>query len=568
MNVSCKYLAFGVYCLVSLPLFSQSMYLEINLNEPIMQNRLRFIKPKPQLEIFRVIEKAGKDDKVRGIILNIGNFSGSREYVWELRNSLEQFKSGGKKICAFISNADMDIYYLASVADKIVMDEQGALNLLGYSWGRGYVQHSLKKLGISVRELRYLEYKSAAEMFTRDSMSEADRRQYGEYLDDIFNLTRDTLIKARNWTSEEFDTIVNSEFLYSAKNAQDRKLVDRAGRKDAVTETLKEIEGAEVKKFALYGDQMSSLMGEQPEYSPPRAGGFFKRPPVIAVIYANGQTDLERGMAAWSLAQTIRELSEMNRVKAIVLRINSPGGSAEAADYIAEAVSYAKKEKPVVVSMGQTAASGGYWAAMNASHITATPYTVTGSIGVIGSWFYDNGLNAKLGFSVDTLKRGAHSDLMTGFFLPYRDLTSEEEARYRKYILDLYNDFSAKVAAGRGMEIEKVESVAQGRIFSGIGALNAGLVDSIGGLSDALNTARTLAEIPEGKSVIYSEYPKPKFWDKLLNQFPFAATFFKKTNSKNDAASFLADLLIPEDIRYRLERNGQVMPILPLGFGD
>jgi protease-4 len=520
-----------------------------------------------------VIERAGKDKRIRGILLNISAFNSSQENMWELRNVLEQFKSNGKKICAFISAADMDLYCLASVADKIVMDEQGTLNIMGYAWGRGSAQHSLEKLGLGVRELRYLEYKSAAETFTRDPLSGADRRQYGECLEKTFALTRDTLMKARSWTGEEFDAIINREFLYSAKSAHVRGLVDRIGRKESAAEAIKELEDGKEAQFVLYGDTSSSLTGSRSNYGPEKPKGLFPRPPLIAVVYANGQTDMEMGMAARSLSQTIRELSEKKRVKAIVLRINSPGGSAEAADYIAEAVRYAKQKMPVVVSMGQVAASGGYWAAMNASHIAATPYTLTGSIGVIGNWFYDNGLNNKLGFTIDSLLLGSHADLMTGFLLPYRDLSPEEESRYKSYILDLYGDFVAKVAAGRGMEIEKVEASAQGRVFSGQGALDAGLIDSIGGLSDAIRIARGLAKIPEGKSVVYSEYPKPKFLDKLLDRFPAAASVFSSRAaglSSVTAAAFLADLFLPQplvaDLRYRLERNGQVMPILPWGW--
>ena len=554
-----------MYCLISFPLFSQGMYLELNLNET---GGNPFAVQKSPLETFRVIEKAANDNKVRGIILNIGAISGDRDFLWELRTALEQFKSGGKKICAFICSADIDIYSLASVADKIVMDEMGTLSFLGYAMNRSYAQHALEKLGIGVRELRYFEYKSASETYTRDSLSEADRRQYGEYLDDIFNLTRSTLIKARNWTDEEFDAILNREFIYSAKNAQSRNIVDRVGRKDAVLEAIKEIEGVEIKRFALHGDTESSLTGSKTAYNPPKAGGLFKKsPPVIAVVYANGQTDMERGMAALSLSKTIRELADMRRVKAIVIRINSPGGSAEAADYFSEAVRYAKQKVPVVVSMGEVAASGGYWAAMNASYIIATPYTVTGSIGVIGSWFYDNGLAAKFGITTDTIQRGAHADLLTGVLLPYRNLTSQEEERYRRYILDIYANFTGKVAAGRGMDIEKVEAAAQGRIFSGTRALEAGLIDSVGGLSDAMRKARELAEIPESRAVKYDEYPKPSFFEKLLDKFPLVSALFQKSKSRNGAGAFFADLLLPDaDIRYRLEKNGQVMPILPLGF--
>jgi protease-4 len=564
-------------------LFSQNLYLELNLNNQTIQSQVRSARPRPILDVFRVIQRAENDSRIKGILLNISAFNGSQTYLWELRSALEEFKSKDKKICAFISSANLDMYCLASVADTIVMDGQGTLSLMGYAWGRGYVMHTLEKLGVGVRELRYLEYKSAAETYTRDAMSEADRRQYGEWLDEVFALTRDTLIKARSWTPEEFDRIINKEFLYSAKNALDRGLVEKTGREEAVKEAVKELEGAEIKSFALYGDSDSCLMESKSFYGPGKAGGLFSRPPVIAVVYATGQTDMERGMAARSLSRTIREVSERRRVKAMVVRINSPGGSAEAADYVAEAIKDARTRIPVVVSMGPVAASGGYWAAMYANHIIATPYTLTGSIGVIGSWFYDKGLNSKLGFTLDSLQRGTHADLMTGMVLPRRDLNAEEETRYRGYILDLYADFTAKVAAGRRMDIEQVEASAQGRVFSGIGALNAGLIDSIGGLAEAVRIARNLAEIPENKKVLYSEYPKPKFIDKVLAQVlgrtALSAEGAVRTalsagaaSAAGETAAFLSELFLPEalvgDLRYRLARNGQVMPILPLGYWD
>ncbi|MCL2210150.1 MAG: signal peptide peptidase SppA [Treponema sp.] len=566
MSVSCKYLMFGVYCLVSLPLFSQSYYLELNLNNPGGGNI--FAIQKPQFEVLNVIEKAANDNKIKGLILNIGSISRGREYLWELRKALVQFKASGKKICVFICYADLDVYTLASIADRIVMDELGNLNILGYSTGRGYAKQALDKLGIGVRELRYLEYKSAAEMYTRDTMSEADRRQYNDYLDDIFNLTRNTLTGARGWTIDEFNTILNREFFFSAKNALSRKLVDSVGRKDAVLETVREMEGEEKIQYALYGDLSSSLTGSEIIYTPPKAGGLFKRPPIIAVVNAYGQTDMTRGMAALELSKTIRSLADNRRVRAIVIRMDSPGGSAEAADYLDETVRYAKQKKPVVVSMGSMAASGGYWASMNASHIMATPYTITGSIGVIASWFYDNGLNSKLGLNIETIRRGDHSDLMNGILVPYRNLTDLEEERYKGLILDLYGSFTEKVAAGRNMELDKVEAFAQGRILSGTRALEAGLIDSIGSFSDALHTARQLAEIPEKTSISYRVYPEPKFLDRILERIPLASVLFKnRGNEAADTASFIAELLLPDaDIRYRMERNGQILPILPLEF--
>jgi protease-4 len=574
MKLNGKLLVFGVCILMARPLFSQNVILELNLGN--QSSQMYSMRNSPSLEIFRVIERAENDKRIGGIILNISSFQEGPEVLWELRNALEKFKSKGKKICAFMSVADLDMYCLATVADKIVMDDQGGLMILGYVWGKGYVQHSLEKLGIGARELRYLEYKSAAETYTRDSLSDADRRQYGEVLDDIMNLTRDTVTKARSWTVDEFNGIINNEFLFSAKSALERGLVDYIGRKESVLNAFKEItDSEEIENIVLFGDRDSSLSGSKSSYRPgkPRR---FSRPPLIAVIYASGVTDMERGIAAKELARTIVEVSRKRRVKALILRVDSPGGSAVAADYVAEAIKDAKARIPIVVSMGGVAASGGYWISMNANHILASPITLTGSIGVIGSWFYDKGLNKKLGFSVDTMQRGDHADLLSGMILPYRDLTAAEEARYQKYILDLYSDFVTKVAAGRGMEIGKVEAVAQGRVYSGFGALNAGLIDSIGGLDDGIRIARELAGIPANKQVLYREYPKPKFFDKMMEQLLTSKILSSGSNSTATpatvaAVTFAADLFLPgpllEDLRYRIAHNGEVMPMLPLNSG-
>jgi protease IV len=564
VNVRRKFLLLAILCLVSFPAFSQ-VYLELNLNPG--NNVNPFAKPKPPLEVFRVIERATNDKNVQGIILNIASVSGGKDYLWELRSALEQFKANGKKICAYIGYADIDVYCLASVADKIVMDSLGDLNILGYAIGRGYARHALDKLGIGVRELRYFEYKSAAETFTRDSMSEADRRQYNDYLDDTFNLTRDTLKKARNWTDEKFNAVLNNDFLYSARGALAGGLVDFIGKRDAVHQALWEIEGKNIDSFKLYGASDSSVMGGNTAYSLPKARSFFgRKPPVVAVVYANGETSMTQGMEAVKLAKIISELGQKTEVKAIVIRVNSPGGSADAADLVDNAVRYAKQFKPVVVSMGQVAASGGYWVAMNASHIVANPYSITGSIGVIGSWFYDNGLNNKLGFNIDTVQRGDHADLSTGILIPRRNLSDLEEERYKKYIIDLYHVFTEKAAAGRFMALEKLETLAQGRIFSGLRAKEAGLVDSTGGLADALRIALELADIPKKRAVKYEEYPKPKFIDKLLENFPMTSIYFAKSK-KTETVEFFAGFLLPDvNLRYRLENNGKVMPILPLDF--
>jgi protease-4 len=533
------------------------------------------VKPHPvsPLDLVKLVEKVRKDKHIRGLVLNLSGFSADRAFLWELRNLIESLKESlktpvsrpgsrrsvpGKKIIAYLSQGDLDLYCLAAAADKIVLDATGSLSFFGVLYGRGFVRGTLEKAGIGVRELRYLTYKSAQESFTRSSLSEADKEQYGAYLDDTFAVTRSLLMKSRAWSGDDLDRIINDEYLYSAVRAQERGLVDYIGRAGAVLEAIQALEGGQPKSWFRWGDAQFSLLPAEhaengAEARPYRteSGGFLRKKAEIAVVYAKGQTDLERGMAAGSLVPLIRKISRRKAVKALVLRIESPGGSAEAADHIAQAVSNVKERIPVVVSMGSVAASGGYWAAMNASCIVASPYTLTGSIGVIGAWFFDRGFYDKLGLAVDTISRGAHADLMAGFLIPRRDLSGAEEEQFRRLILDLYAGFVAKVAAGRNLSPDAVEAAAQGRVYSGLGAKGAGLVDRIGGLAEALQTARELAKIPPGKPVQYREYPKPRFVDKLSARFGF---------------SMRAQHPFSEDLWYRLSRNGEVMPILPLGL--
>jgi protease-4 len=503
-------------------------------------------------------------------VLNLSGFSTDRAILWELRKALEEFKiftPHPKKIVVYLSQGNLDLYCLASVADKIVLDASGSLDFLGYAYGRGFAQHTLEKIGIGVRELRYLKYKSAGESFTRDSLSDADKEQYGAYLDDIFAATKALLMEARSWSEEQFNSITNDEFLYSAIRAKEKGLVDYIGRERAIQEAVKDLEGGEPKTWVRWGDPRFSLLVKSPVEESPKnirpyhskTGSFLRKKHEIALVYAEGQTDLERGMAARELAATIRELAGRKAVKALVLRVESPGGSAEAADYIAQAVSVAKERIPVVVSMGSVAASGGYWASMNASSIVASPFTLTGSIGVISTWFFNSGLYEKLGLTIDLLGRGAHADLMAGILIPHRDINGEEEEKFRRLILDLYADFVAKVAAGRNMSAEAVEAIAQGRVYSGVKAQEAGLVDHVGGIVEAFKMARELAKIPQGKRVVYSEYPKPRLIDKITARYGLPSP------PMSTGFPLLAAVRMP-DLHYRLSRNGEVMPILPLGL--
>ena len=563
-------------------------YLELNIGsnsgsvERFTPSR---IKTDIELEILRVLYRVKKDKKIKGVLVNTSGFQGDRSFLWELQHALQNCKNSGKKVVGYFDNADLDIYNLLSVSDKIIMDSSAVLSFLGYSWARVFAKKTLEKLGIGFRELRYMNYKSAAETFSRTSMSKADREQYGQYLDNIFEYTKNTIIKNRSLNNktindEDFNALLKEGFVLSAAQAKEKNLIDDLGRCEAIQKTIKALEfgvtgdePCESKKtlgeiiFIPAGNPGCSLFSTSRKahvYSPGRSK-FTKRE--IAVVHAKGNTDLDQGMDARTIAKTIRMLAEKPKVKALIVRINSPGGSAVAADHISEAILKVKEQLPVVVSLAQVAASGGYWAAMNASRIVTTPYTLTGSIGVIGSWFFEKGLNTKLGLGFEALTRGEHADLATGIILPARDLNTKEEAQFKSCILDLYDEFIKKAAKSRGKTEKDMETLAQGRVYSGLAAIELGLIDSLGGYLEALDIAKELAGIPLNKKVRIREYPKPKFLETLTARLFSSAL----ANSQNSAAINLLKAASSqkanqalEDLRYRLSNNGQALPILPL----
>lgn len=556
-------------------------YLELSLGNLSAAPSL-FNSSSSLFTVLETIHSAKKDPAIEGLILNTTSLIASRSDLWELRSVLEDFKKSGKKVIAFIQVPTFDIYALASVADRIVMDSQGVLSFDGYVAGRGYYKHTLEKLGIGFRELKYFTYKSAAESFSRDSFSEADKEQYEAYLDSIFNATKQLILTGRKLSSEQFATLLEDNFLLSAKEAKTAALVDALGREEAIRMTIRDLSGKEypVQVFgngsiSLFQKGSMPMMGLMSTYRiTSQQQDVWGEPPHIAIVYANGETALQGGMNARTLAKIIDDLAQDTNVKAIVLRVDSPGGDAIAADYVAEAVKKATEQKPVYVSMGSVAGSGGYWVSMYGTNLYATPYTITGSIGVIASWFYDAGLNNKLGFSIDLLKRGSHADLQAGIILPYRDLNDAEIKEYHQWILELYDDFVAKVAAGRNMDENKVRELAQGRIYSGNDAVQNGLIDGIGGLRYTLAALRESLNLPEDAEVVIDEYPYPDPFTAFLEAL--GQTSLPKGYMAKLAALFIHGVSRPnlsplalstgfyETVEPRIVQNGKVQAIMPL----
>ena len=530
-------------------------WLKLDLNGTIKYQRHEwFDNSLSLLGILKTIDMAKKDETIGGIVLNATNLSASSEIMWEIRDKLAEFKRAGKKVYIFIDRLGIEEYHFASVADKIIMDEMGSVSLTGYAMGRSFYKNMMAKVGIGCEELRYFKYKSAMESFSRDKMSEADRQQRQKLINDFYDNTREEICDARGFSHDQFDEIVNGAIIYTAKEAKEKKLIDATGRWNDLDEDMKKIDW----KSPIMIPQM--LLTENVMPVDDKWGENAKR---IAIIYAIGDCAMDQGIKARSLVRDVLAAVNDGSISAIVLRVDSPGGDAMASDYIAEVIRANKGKKPIIVSQGQVAASGGYWLSMYGDKIVAAPGTITGSIGVIGAWFYDKGLKDTLGITTDYVKVGKYADLGLGFSLPFigiglpvRNLNQDEKSQMEKNIRGLYADFIGKVAVGRKMKSEEVDSIAQGHVYSGTEGKKLGLVDEIGGMYKAIEIAKQAANISPNEKLELVEMPN-------LSLFDFSALFTQLVGINLNVVDDKVQSLI-----FRLKNNGVAMPVLPLDYYD
>jgi protease-4 len=529
---------------------ARQAYVPFDLKGPMGYQRFAFFDESKKLaEVLAAVDAAKDDPAVAGIAINTSGMMIDREKLWELRQSLKDFKTTGKRVVIFVDRPGIDAYHFASVADKIVMDPVGMLSLEGYVLGRTFFKGTLEKLGIGYDEWRFFKYKSAAETFSRDRMSDADREQRQRLVDEFYRIARADIVESRGMTGEDFDRLVDSTVIFLASDVLRLGLVDTLARWEGVKEMITRLEGKERRYMPA-----SSIEWAQLPYD-----ARWGEPPKIAIIYALGSCAMDEGITARKLVKDVEAAVDDRNVKGIVLRVDSPGGDAVASDYIAEALKKAKVKKPVIVSQGAVAASGGYWLSMYADTIVAAPMTMTGSIGVIGGWMYDNGLKEKIGLSTDLVKAGEHADLGFGFALPLvgglpdRNMTPEERARAEYAIRSMYKEFVEKVASGRRKSFDDIESVAQGRVWSGADGRELGLVDLLGSLTTAIDVARSRAGIAAGDPFTIVEYPRKGLFD-LSILMPRLIGIEPKSSTSD----------IVQMIKLRLEHNGQPMPVLSL----
>lgn len=523
-------------------------YVEMNLfGEVRYQKFLWFDKSKTLSGLLSSIEAAKNDPAVAGIAINMSGIDVNRELAWELREKIKEFKTSGKHVIVYLDRGGIIEYHFASIADKIVLDPVGIIALEGFIMGRTFLKGTLDKLGIGYDEWRFFKYKSANEPLSSEKMSEGDREQRQELLNDLYQLVKAEICDARKITPEKFDELVNESFLYRPQEALSAGLVDALGRWDEVKNMIRKVEGEE--KTFMRSRRLETFMLPKDDY--------WSEKPQIAVIYAVGECAMDQGIKARKLVKVVEKAANDRRVKAIVFRVDSPGGDAMASDIVAEALRNAKSKKPIIVSQGYVAASGGYWLSMYADTIVAAPQTITGSIGVIGGWVYNNGFKEKLGMTTDFVKVGKHADLGFGFRMPFvglgipdRNWTTEERVMAEHLITSFYKEFVTKVSIGRKKTYDDIHAIAQGRVWSGADGKQNGLIDVLGGLETAIQIAKDRAGLSK-ESVRIIEMPKPEVFDPKM----FMPKLFGIEYQKNKMI---------EHLKFRLDHNGEPMPILPL----
>ena len=465
------------------------------------------------MDILKSINHAKVDDKIKGIYLDVQFINAGFASLREIRSALEDFKSSGKWIVAYNEIYTEKDYYLTSVADKVYLNPVGAVELNGLASEVLFLKGTLDKLGIEPQVFRVGEFKSAVEPLVRTSMSEASREQTNSFLNSIYNVFLEDVARSRNIERNELERISDEMLVRTPDDAVRLKIVDKLSYFDEVQEGMRESLGLEDEdekiNFVLYGKYKKSIEEDK--------GSGSNR---IAVIVASGDIVSGEGdhqtIGSDTFAKEIREARKNDRVKAIVLRINSPGGSALASDVIWREVELASRVKPVIASMSDVAASGGYYIAMACDTIVAQPNTITGSIGIFGVIFnMQNLLNDKLGITTEVVETGELSNL----FRVTKPLNEFEKSIIQNAIEEGYEIFTRKAAEGRDMPVEKLREVASGRVWSGIEARDRGLVDVLGSFDDAVKIAAAKAKLEEGDYRLRF-YPEQKgLLEELLKKF-------------------------------------------------
>ena len=480
-------------------------------------------------DIIANIDYAKNDPNISGIFLELSSVGTSTANIEELRHHIVSFRESGKFVITYSETMAQNAYYLATAGDEIYINPDGMLDIHGMASQVMFYKNMLDKLDIEIQIIRgpNNKFKSAVEPYFLDKMSDANREQMTKLLNSMWYQVVSDINASRGISIQRINELAdNLALTFDAKVALEEHFVDGLFYRDQIIARIKDLAGIDnSKKINILNNSQYASVRPAPKAKANK----------IAIIYANGQIIDGEGndntIGSITLSKAIREARQNKKVKAIVMRVNSPGGSALASEVIRREVELAKAEKPFIISMGSYAASGGYWISSEGDYIFADPTTLTGSIGVFGT--FPNAkkfMNDKLGLTFDVVKTNENAD----FGSMVEPLTPYQLAMLQKYVGNTYNDFTALVARTRGLRQSYVDSIGQGRVWTGTDALELGLVDEMGGLDKAIEYAAQKASLTD-----YSlkDYPKQEsLMDMLLKgdiQEPYANALMKKRLGNN-----------------------------------
>ncbi len=465
-------------------------------------------------DVLSSIRKAKENENIKGIYIQANSLSAGYASLEEIRHALKDFKESGKFIVAYGDSYTQSLYYLSSIADKVMLNPQGMLEWRGLAATPMFFKDLLEKIGVEMQVFKVGTYKSAVEPFIATEMSPANREQVNVYLSSVWGQITGDIAESRNLSVEALNKEADRMLMfYPAEESVKNGLVDTLIYKNDVRDYLKTLVGIDK-------DDDMPVLGIQDMVNVKKNVPKDKSGNVIAVYYAYGEIDggssasTEEGINSEKVIRDLRKLKDDENVKAVVLRVNSPGGSAYGSEQIWYAVEQLKKEKPVIVSMGDYAASGGYYIACNADTIVAEPTTLTGSIGIFGMMPNAKGLTEKLGLNFDVVKTNPYAD----FGNLTRPMNDGEKELMQMYVNNGYKLFLTRCSDGRGISMEELDKIAQGRVWTGSTAKELGLVDELGGLDKALEIAVAKAGVD---AYTVMNYPKKEgFLESLMNTNP------------------------------------------------
>ena len=463
------------------------------------------------LDAVRAIDYAAEDPSIKFIYITNCGYSCGMAYIEELRDALGRFRTSGKPVIAYGQNFSLGGYWLASAADRIYSDEFASNNILGISTTIIFLKDILDRFGVEMQLIRHGKYKSAGEQFIAGNISEANREQNQAMVDALWKAVADDICASREISSDSLDMLVNGLSISTASEMLDAGLIDGICTVDDMDSNLMTLAGVEDI------DDLKTI--DLDKYAKARIKTDFKAKDKIAVIYADGQINTDGdGITAQKFQPIIRDIRNDSTVKAVVLRVNSPGGAVQPAEIIRSELELLQQEKPLIVSFGTMAASGGYWISAGADKIFSNNSTLTGSIGVFSMIpSLERTFKDIAHVNPVTIRSHKHADM----YSVTRSLDKRETEATQEQIEMIYDRFISIVSEGRGLSTERVDEIAQGRVWCGNEAIDINLVNEIGGLKDALDYAAVTAGLSSYRTV---EYPKAMTnLDKLMDNFGTAS---------------------------------------------